>query len=194
MGIPSETCRCSPIPAVSTPRFLGSTRIADLTLSPRAGAKGAGLHAFLETAGYAAGPAVNKAYRQTDGSLIALLSPTEILWLGASASDRAITRWSCPDGQPLAPQTYPVPRSDGTYWFQLAGKGAEVGLSRLCSVDFSSKNCPDLSVAQTQVAGVNTIVIHDRDADECRFHLIGDISLATYMWEALTSAATGTEG
>ena len=93
-----------------------------------------------------------------------------------------------------SPQTYPVPRSDGTYWFQLAGKGAEVGLSRLCSVDFSSKNCPDLSVAQTQVAGVNTIVIHDRDADECRFHLIGDISLATYMWEALTSAATGTEG
>ena len=194
MGIQSETYRCSPIPAAWSPQFLGSMRIADLTLSPRAGAKGAGLHAFLESAGYAAGPAVNKAYRQTDGSLIALLSPTEILWLGASASDTAITRWSCPDGHSLAPQTYPVPRSDGTYWFQLAGEGAEVGLSRLCGVDFSSENCPDLSVAQTLVARVNTIVIHDRDAGESRFHLIGDISLATYMWQALTSAAAGTEG
>jgi sarcosine oxidase gamma subunit len=149
------------------------------------------LHAFLETAGYAANPVVNKAYRQTDGSLIALLSPTEILWLRASASDEAITRWNCPDGQPLAPQTYLVPRSDGTYWFQLAGEEAEVALSRLCSVDFSHKNCPDLSVAQTLVARINTIVIHDRDAGESRFHLIGDVSLATYMWEALTSATTG---
>jgi sarcosine oxidase gamma subunit len=84
-----------------------------------------------------------------------------------------------------------VPRADGTYWFRLAGEGAETSLSRLCSVDFSSKNCPDLSVAQTLVARVNTIVIHDRDAGESRFHLIGDISLATYMWEALASAAEG---
>ncbi len=136
---------------------------------------------------FARPPDVNRAYRQTDGSLLARLSATEVLWLGAQASGAGEARWLCPDGQPLAPDTYTVPRQSGTYWFHLGGDAAAGGFSTLCGVDLSAASFPDLEVAQTLVARTGAIIIREDISGVTSFHLLGDVSLAAYMWEVLGS-------
>lgn len=171
--------RRSPINAAS------GDALCDLTLRPRAAAKGPGLNAFLQAKGFAAGEIVNRAYRQTDGSLLARLSPTEILWLGADASGADLARWQCPDGEPLAPQLYAVPRTDGSYWFRLSAAAAAEIFPRVCAIDLSPAAFADLSVAQTLLARTSAVLIRDGAAT----HIVGDISLAAYVWEALTASS-----
>lgn len=167
--------RRSPIEAAS------GAAITDLTLRPRAAAKGPGLNAFLQAKGFMAGETVNRAYRQADGSLLARLSPTEILWLGADASDADLAHWQSPDGDPLAPQLYAVPRTDGSYWFHLSADATAEIFPRVCNIDLSPAAFADLHVAQTLMARTSAVIIRDGLAT----HIVGDISLAAYIWEVL---------
>jgi sarcosine oxidase subunit gamma len=134
------------------------------------------------------GSDINKAYRQADGSLAALLSSTEVLWLGVDADEGDLARWHCADGQPLAPQTYALPRRDGTYWFQFTGDGTATVFSRLCGVDLSLAAFADLAVAQTLIARVSAVIIRADGPRGPSYHIIGDISLAPYIWDVLVAA------
>ncbi len=168
--------------------------IADLTLRPRAGAKGPGLQAFLQSLGLVAGETVNRAYRQADGSLLARLSPTEILWLGAPASDADLARWQCPDGQPLARELYSVPRTDGSYWFLLSARAAAEVFPRVCNLDLGASAFSDLEIAQTLLARTGAVIVREDVSGESTYHVVGDISLASYVWEVLSASLTAPHG
>ena len=176
--------RRSPIPAAGPVTLANGVELADLTLRPRAAAKGPGLPEFLRSIGVVTGGEVNRAYRQPDGSLAALLSATEVLWLAPDAGEADLARWRSADGQPLAPDTYALPRRDGSYWFRLTGDAAAHGFSRLCGVDLSPAAFADLAVAQTLIARVSAVIIRDGAS----YHIIGDVSLAAYVWAVLVDA------
>lgn len=188
MATGADDSRSSPIPAAPSAILANGVELADLTLRARAGAKGPGLPSFLLSIGVVTGSDINKTYRQADGSLAALLSSTEVLWLGADADESDLTRWHCADGQPLAPQTYALPRRDGTYWFQLTGDAAAEGFSRLCGVDLSLAAFTDLTVAQTLLARVSAVIIRADGPRGPSYHIVGDISLASYVWDVLVTA------
>jgi sarcosine oxidase gamma subunit len=184
--IPDHLLR-SPIASGSPVRFGNGVIVTDLTLLPRAGAKGPALRDFLDGGGFRLGTAVNRAYRQDGGALLALLSPTEVLWLGP-CDGAGILPWQSEDAAPLAPAVYAVPRRGGTFWFHIEGTAARDGFSRLCGIDFRDGAFPDLHVAQTLAARVSVVIIREDQSGSAAYHLIGDISLAAYMWEALATA------
>ena len=157
--------------------------LRDRSLEPRAGMKGLGAPAFLAAHGLVSDGVANRATRQGAGGLVAMLSGTEALILGACATPFA----DYGTGAPLAPGVYPVPRQGGTYWFSLAGDEAPARLARLCGVDLRPHRHADLAVAQTTIARVSAVVIRD-DAPSLRFHIVGDVTLAAYMAGVLVDA------
>ncbi|MBM3487874.1 MAG: hypothetical protein FJX67_14785 [Alphaproteobacteria bacterium] len=159
------------------------TSLRDRSLEPRAGVKGPGAPAFLAAHGIVTDGIANRAARHPAGGLVAMLSGTEVLILGAAAAPFA----DYGSGAPLAPGVYPVPRFGGTYWFSLAGPGAPALLATLCGVDLRPHRFADLAIAQTMIARVSAVIVRD-DADGLGFHIVGDITLAPYVADALRKA------
>lgn len=182
--------RISPIQDQSPHILTNGVEIRDMTLLPRAGVKGAGTAEFLTSLGLTAGENVNKAYRQENGGLVARLAPSEILWLGPLPGKGPYLPEQGPFPTPstagtYAPGAYNVPRADGNYWFNVQGAGIEEGFARACSIDLRPKNFADLDVAQTQFAKTSAIIIRDDENGKPSYHLLGDISLASYIWDCL---------
>lgn len=154
----------------------------DLTLAPRAGVKGQGARAWLEAKGYGPLPLPNRAARHAAGPMVVMLGESEALLLDAGSS---APLWSFGTGAALAPRVYPMPRAEGTFWTAVSGAGAADMFASLCGVDLRAKSFGDLQVAQTMIAKTNAIVIRD---DAVGFHLLGDISTATYLARQLLAA------
>jgi sarcosine oxidase subunit gamma len=161
--------------------------LVDLTALPRIGVKGKDLTPWIESKAYVVGEQSNRAYSQHDGTLIARLSPGELLLLANSPdpSDDVMAfsleaTYSC----------YPVRRQDSHYWFSLSGERCSEMLAKLCAVDVSTESFANHSVAQTSVAKTSAIIVRDDSSDNLRYYLMGDSSTAQYMHSCLIDAMT----
>jgi sarcosine oxidase subunit gamma len=165
--------------------------IVDLTSHPRTGIKGRDLSPWIQTTGYEIGAESNRAYLQSDGILVARLSPGELLLLADPfvPSNETIV-FSLEDDY----QCYSVRRQDSHYWFSLAGALCSDMFAKLCSVDLSGANFPNHSIAQTSVAKTSAIIVrHDSGYTPC-YHLLGDSSTSRYMWSCLVDALNEYDG
>jgi len=70
----------------------------------------------------------------------------------------------------------------------LVGPRAAAILSRLCGLDFSERAFPSLAARQTSVAKTRQLIVRHDLAGLPVFSLIGDRSLAPYVWGALLEA------
>ncbi|MCP4382456.1 MAG: hypothetical protein GY798_13745 [Hyphomicrobiales bacterium] len=158
----------------------------DRTLAPRAGIRGPGARGFLIGLGFDPLPPPNQAIRSSSGTVVAMLGASEALLLDLSAT---ASLWSFGTGAPLAPGAYPVPRWEGTFWVTVKGTGSSAMFAMICGVDLRPQAFADLAVAQTIVAKSSAIVIRDDDVGEEGFHILGDISLGSYLMRQLLDAA-----
>jgi sarcosine oxidase subunit gamma len=150
--------------------------------------KGRDAWSWLDRQGTTPPRADNRAEPQRDGSLIARLSPAEILILpaleGRSSLAEAIERL------PAAGEgaCYPVPRRDSHCWFVVVGEDTPATLAKLCSIDLSPERFPTGQIAQTSVARVSAIIIrHDIDGS-LAFFVLADSASAEYLWDCFLDA------
>jgi sarcosine oxidase subunit gamma len=168
--------------------------LAELSLLPRTGFKGAKVIPALEAQGIEL-TVPNQAVRQADGGLAAVLAMTEVLILAPLSGDgdriRALERgWSLDQ----ADGCYLAPRQDSHFWFALTGDQASATLAKICGVDLRVARFADLSVAQTSVAHSNCVVIRADLGALPTFHLLGDSASADYMWDCLLDAMAEFDG
>ena len=131
----------------------------------------------------------NRAFRQKDGTLVAVLTMTEALLLSplsgkAPALEKLGADWSIEK----ADGCYLVPRRDSHFWFMITGQEAPSMFAKICGVDLRQKSFSDLAMAQTSVARSNAIVIRDDQGETPAYHLLGDSASAGYMWDCLLDA------
>lgn len=173
----------------------GRMGLADLSVLPRTGFKGAGALAWLATRGLTIGAAANRAYRHTDGLLAAKLAPGEALLLGpldgrAEAVERLDAAWSID----AAGACYQVPRRESHAWFRVTGAAAAAMFAKLCAVDVRVTKFAELDIAQTSVARLNAIVVRDDLGGVSAYHLLADSASAEYLWRAVLHAMEEFDG
>ena len=154
----------------------------DLDDRARLGIRGSELARWLDPNGYGVGTTPNIAYPQSDGSLLARLSATELVWLGTA--DQSIDErihiaedYRC----------YTVSRRDSHTWFRLTGTAAPQMIAKICGVNMCDTVFANHTVAQTSVARISAIVIRDDD-ERTSFHLLADSSYARYLGTVLVDA------
>lgn len=173
-----------------TARRLG---VADLSVLPRTGFKGAGAAKWLAAQGVVL-PGVNEAAAQQDGSLAARIGPDDVLLLGgldkvevvSEPLDRLNHAWAQTGGDD--PRGYPVPRQDTHAWFVLTGEFAADMFAKLCAVDLRPQSFANHRIAQTSVARANAIVIRADLAQTLAYHLLVDSASADYYLPVLLDA------
>ena len=152
--------------------------------------KGPGSRDWLLENGFVVGDKIDRAYMQDDGTLVGMLSADNILFLhedkdNTAANDRLPMFGS---GQTPREGVYPLPRSQGSYWFRLSGAPAAEMMSKLCSVDLRPHKFSNLQIAKTSMVGTTVFIIR-RDYDGMlAYHLIGDLSYTSYLWPVFSEA------
>ena len=173
----------------------GRLGLADLSVLPRTGFKGADALDWLAGQGLALGEPANRAYRQAEDLLAAKLAPTEALILGPldgtdAAIDRLTVAWSIDS----AGACYMVPRRESHAWFRITGSAAPAMFAKLCAVDLRPAKFPGHAIAQTSVARLNGIVIRDDLAGIPAYHVLFDSASAEYLWRVLLDAMAEFDG
>jgi sarcosine oxidase, subunit gamma len=161
--------------------------LADLSLLPRFGAKGWETWSTLASIGISQPDANNTALRLTGGGTALRLSDNEAFLLGSSINDAPLVQRAA--ALPTASGFYPVPRLDTHAWLLLLGRAAPQLLSKVCAVDFRLDRFADLTVAQTMIARVGSVVLRDDVAGTPAFHILADSASARYLWGVLLDAA-----
>lgn len=170
-----------------TARRLG---LADLSVLPRVGFKGAGATQWLVAQGLSL-PEVNEAAAQQDGTLAACLGPEEALLLGGLDCAAGLVggldeAWADAGGD--EPRGYPVPRRETHAWFLVTGGHAADMFAKLCAVDLRPQSFANHRIAQTSVARANAIVIRADLAGTLAYHLLVDSAAADYYLPVLLDA------
>lgn len=173
--------------------------LADLSVLPRTGFKGAGSVEWLISQGLQIGADSNRAFRQPCGSLAARLAPAEILLLdsldGTGALIGRVDRaWSWGSEQPRRLIGYPVPRAESHAWFMVSGQLAPNMFAKICAIDLRPRRFPEAGVAQTSVARMNAIVIRSDLGNAPAFHLLADSASAEYLWDCILDAMEEFDG
>ena len=170
-----------------------SLGIADLSVLPRTGFKGAGTVEWLTSQGLSIGPESNRAYRQSNGELAARLAPTEIFLLdGLAGAGALVTRlnaaWSWGSDRPRTLIGYPMPRSESHTWFMITGEKAPAMFAKLCGVDLRLHRFADGTIAQTSIAKMSGVVIRADLGATPAYHLLADSASAEYLWHCALDA------
>jgi sarcosine oxidase subunit gamma len=164
--------------------------IFDLSHLPRSGFKGGGTLPAMRVRGLKLENQPNRAFRQNDDTLCLVLAATEVFLLGSLSGNNARlveleTSWKIGDGE----RTYLVPRSHTHAWFALDGAFVPEMLAKLCAVDFRPSVFTDLSVAQTSVARLNSIVLRADREKRHIYHVLADSTCSAYLLACLRDAA-----
>jgi sarcosine oxidase subunit gamma len=149
----------------------------DVSRAPRAGVKGPGAAAWLDSLGLPV-PRAPNSWLPLAGGLIARLGLSEFLVEGPEFMKLAA---------PLAPGVYPVLRQDTA----LILKGARLDdlLRETCSVDFRALDFATRPVVLTSMAGVGvTAIPGDDDGTPC-LRLWCDGTFGEWLRETLTGVA-----
>lgn len=169
---------------VASARWLA---LADLSVLPRIGFKGAEAPEWLRANGCDLPARPNQAKRQADGAIVARLSEQEHLLLSSLTGggiEPFASRWS----MDLGIRCYLLPRADSHFWFVLSGRHTSPTLAKVCGVDLRTHKFRDGSIAQTSIASVNAVIVRSDLGDTPAFHLLADIASAEYLWNALLDA------
>jgi sarcosine oxidase, subunit gamma len=162
--------------------------LADLSLLPRFGAKGWETWSTLARIGIAAPDRNNTASRLADGGVAMRLGDNEAFLLCDIFGNAPLVERA--QGLASASGFYPVPRTDTHAWLLLIGAEVPKQLSKVCAVDFRLDRFDDLSVAQTMIARVGSVVLRDDIAGTPAFHVLADSASVRYLWCVLLDAAT----
>lgn len=173
--------------------------LADLSVLPRTGFKGAGTIEWLSAQGLVIGPESNEAYLQSGGELAARLAPTEVFLLGKLAgTDELVARlnaaWQWGLEKPRRLIGYPMPRADSHAWFMVTGEHAPAMFAKICGVDLRLHHFPLGSIAQTSLAKMSGIIIRADLGGTPAFHVLADSASAEYLWSCLLDAMTEFDG
>lgn len=168
---------------------LSRLALVDLSPLPRIGFKGRGTIPAMQTAGLTLDAIPNRAFRQPDGGLCAVLAPGEIVLLSGLAGDGALVRrlaesWSIDDPR----GTYLVPRSSTHAWFRILGRFAPAMFAKLCAIDLRPHRFAELAIAQTSVAKLTGIVVREDLGGVPGFHLLADSASSEYVWDCVLDA------
>lgn len=163
--------------------------IVDLSPLPRIGFKGRGTIAAMQAAGLLVETAPNRAFRQADGGLCAVLAPGEVLLLSGLGGDDALVRrlesgWSMDDAR----NTYLVPRASTHAWFRIVGTHAPSTFAKICGIDLRPHKFAELAIAQTSVVKLTGIIIREDVSGTPGFHLLADSASAEYVWDCVLDA------
>jgi sarcosine oxidase subunit gamma len=167
-----------------------SIELFDLSCLPRSGFKGGGTLAAMQARGLKLENQPNRAFRQEDDILCLVLAATEVFLLGSPGGNNARlteieTTWRIGGAE----RTYLMPRRHSHAWFALEGDRVPEMLAKLCAVDFRPSRFRDLSIAQTSVARLNSIVLRADRKERHIYHLLADSSCSAYMLACLEDAA-----
>jgi sarcosine oxidase subunit gamma len=132
----------------------------------------------------------NHAFRQGNGVLCMVLAASEVFLLGPLQAEENVflaleKEWRIEDGE----RTYPMPRRHSHAWFAVQGDAAPEMLAKLCAVDLRPCRFDDLSIAQTSVAWINSIVLRADLAERLTYHVLADSASAAYMLSCLIDSA-----
>jgi sarcosine oxidase subunit gamma len=163
--------------------------LADLSLLPRTGLKGAGARGWLSERGARLPNTANQALRQKDGALVARLSVEEFLLLSNLNADSELSaalqdRWSIDSTK----RVYTLPRADSHCWLALTGQHAGATLAKVCAVDLRTHKFADLDVAQCSVAETNAVILRADLATTPCFFILCDVSATEYLWDVMLDA------
>ena len=173
--------------------------IADLSVLPRTGFKGAGTVEWLTAQGLTIGPDSNRAYPQAGGELAARLAPTEIFLIDSLAGGGELIRrlnaaWGWGSEQPRRLIGYPMPRAESHAWFLVTGEQAPGMFAKICGVDLRRHRFATGAIAQTSVAKMSAIVIRADLGGTPAFHLLADSASALYLWTCVRDAMAEFDG
>lgn len=164
--------------------------IRDLSSSARLGFKGADTGRWLEANNIAMPERANQACSFTSQSLNARLSETEFLMIDLESEqnptlDKLRDCWS----MDIEERTYLLERGDSHACFSISGDHTAEVFSKICGVDLRPHKFANLSLAQTSVGRLNSIVIRFDKKEQLRYLLLADISAAEYLWNVVVDAA-----
>lgn len=168
--------------------------VVDLTNMPRVGFRGTDSASYLSAAGFELPDALNTLCHQANGSIVARLSATEYLLLGAmfdfGESVSALELgWELNDSA-----NYLLPRQDSHAWIQLTGNWVALVMAKLCAVDLSAEAFTTGQIAQTSVARINAMVMNVSDAQAPKFNILCDRASVLYLWNVLLDAIVEFDG
>lgn len=156
--------------------------VVDLTPLDRIGFKGRDTNQWLEAQKIELPVKPNQAVKHKDGVINARLSDNELLLLNSFNNDSKtltnLRKWE----QQLGNLCYKLDRDSSHCWLLLAGTQATYIMSKICGIDLGDEAAPQLSVAQTSVARVNSVVIKDTIKNSNAFHILGDSASIEFMW------------
>jgi sarcosine oxidase, subunit gamma len=163
--------------------------IVDLSDRPRIGFKGRGTLPAMQRRGIAVENQPNRAFLQADGAVCMVLATSEIFLLGPLQGEKDFFAaleggWRLDDHE----RTYPMPRRHSHAWFAIQGKKAPAMLAKLCAVDLRPHRFEELSIAQTSVANLNSLVLRADSAGRLTYHLLADSAASAYMISCLVDA------
>jgi sarcosine oxidase subunit gamma len=170
-----------------------SMGIADLSVLPRTGFKGAGTVEWLTSQGLSIGADSNRAYPQAGGELAARLAPTEIFLIDSLAGRGELIRrlnaaWSWGSETPRRLIGYPMPRAESHAWFLVTGERAPGMFAKICGVDLRPHRFAIGAIAQTSLAKMSAIVIRADLGEVPAYHVLADSASAEYLWGCLLDA------
>ena len=173
--------------------------LADLSVLPRTGFKGAGSVEWLTAQGLQIGSDSNKAYRQPCGALAARLAPTEVFLIDSLDGTGALIAlvdkaWSWGSERPRRLIGYPMPRAESHFWFTVCGQFAPTMFAKICAIDLRLHRFREGAIAQTSVARMNAIVIRADLGKAPAFHILADGASAEYLWHCILDAMEEFDG
>jgi len=167
--------------------------IADLSILPRTGFKGAGTVEWLTAQGLKIGADSNVAYRQSSGELAARLAPTEIFLVDDLAATGGLIAqlngaWSWGNEMPRKLVGYPMPRSESHAWFAVTGEKSPAMFAKICGIDLRPQHFPNGRIAQTSLAKMSGIIIRADLGRTPAYYVLADSASAEYLWGCLMDA------
>ena len=167
--------------------------LAELTMLPRTGFKGAGTVDWLKAQGLEIGEPANVAYRQSGGELAVKLAMTEIFLIDSLKGSGALIEklnkaWQWAPSAPRPAQGYPMPRQDSHGWFLVTGEKAPGMFAKICGVDLRPHKFENLRVAQTSAAKMGVVIVRDDMGGVPAYHVLADIASGEYLWSCLIDA------
>ncbi len=173
--------------------------LADLSVLPHTGFKGAGVIQWLRGQGVEVSDEPNWAPQQHGGGLALRQAAAEVMILGDLSGDggwpeRLKAAWWAEPVPPQSPRGFPMPRDETHAWLALTGTHAAALLAKLCAVDLRPPAFPQGRVAQTSIARLNGVIVRDDRGEVPFFHLLADCAAAEYLWDCLRDAMAEFDG
>jgi sarcosine oxidase subunit gamma len=177
--------------------------LADLSVLPHTGFKGAGVVEWLRGQGVEVSEEPNWAPQQTSGGLAVRQAAAEVMILGDLSGEggwpeRLKAAWWAEPVPPESPRGFPMPRDETHAWLAVTGAHAATMFAKLCGVDLRAPAFPQGRVAQTSIARLNGVIVRDDRGDDQGgvpfFHLLADCAAAEYLWDCLLDAMAEFDG